>query len=285
MNSTAPGKLLSIAGAAAAVSARRSGRSASEALPAPARLAGDHEAAGRDEAPGAFHAAIDEGGAADEIGDEFFRRTLVEILLRPDLANPALAHDDEAVGHGQGLLLVVGHHHGGQSELALQFADLDAHLLAQLGVEIGQRLVEQQHVGPEHQRTGQRHALLLAAGQLPRQPVAEMIEPHQAQGLGDLRRHLGLRYLAHLEAEGDVLGHRHVRKQRVALEHEAGVALPGRQAGDVAFAEMHAPAVGSTKPATMRRVVVLPQPEGPSRTRNSPSATSSDTSSAALKSP
>ena len=38
------------------------------------------------------------------------------------------------------------------------------------------------------------------------------------------------------------------------------------------------PAVGSMKPATMRKVVVLPQPEGPSSTRNSPSATDSETS-------
>ena len=30
------------------------------------------------------------------------------------------------------------------------------------------------------------------------------------------------------------------------------------------------PAVGSSKPATMRSVVVLPQPEGPSSVRNSP---------------
>ena len=67
-----------------------------------------------------------------------------------------------------------------------------------------------------------------------------MIEPHQAQGLGDLRRHLRLRHLAHLEAEGDVLGHGHVREQRVALEHQAGVALPRRQRGDVALAEPHA---------------------------------------------
>ena len=127
-----------------------------------------------------------------------------------------------------------------RSELALQLADFDAHLLAQLGVEIGQRLVEQQHVGPKNQRTGQRHALLLAAGQLSRQPVAEMIEPHQPQRLGDLRRHLRLRHLAHLEAERDVLGHRHVRKQRIALEHQAGVALPWRQRGDVALAQAHA---------------------------------------------
>jgi hypothetical protein len=38
-----------------------------------------------------------------------------------------------------------------------------------------------------------------------------------------------------------------------------------------------APSLGSMKPAIMRKVVVLPQPDGPSRTRNSPSATSSVT--------
>ena len=115
------------------------------------------------ETPGAVHAAVDEIGAADETGDEFVRRAFVEILLRADLVDSSLAHHHQAVGHGQRLLLVVGHHHGGQPELALQLADLDPHVLAQLGVEIGQRLVEQQHVGPEHQRARQRHALLLAA--------------------------------------------------------------------------------------------------------------------------
>src|SRR5712664_1965877 len=67
-----------------------------------------------------------------------------------------------------------------------------------------------------------------------------MIEPHQAQCLGDRRRHLRLRHLAHLEAESDVLGHRHVWKQRIALEHQAGVALPWWQRGNVAFAQAHA---------------------------------------------
>ena len=37
------------------------------------------------------------------------------------------------------------------------------------------------------------------------------------------------------------------------------------------------PPLGSTKPAIMRKVVVLPQPDGPSSTRNSPSGTSSVT--------
>src|SRR3984957_7720107 len=203
-------------------------------------LAGDDKAAGRDKSPGAVHAAADEGGAADEIRDEFFGRAFVKILLRPDLANTALAHDDEAVGHGQRLLLVMGDHHGRQFQLALQLADFHPHVLTQLGVEIGQGLIEQQHIGPEHQRAGQRHALLLAAGQLARQPVAELLEPHQAQDFRDLRRHLRLRHLAHFEAEGDVLGHRHVRKQRVALEYESGIAPPWRQRGNIAVAEAHA---------------------------------------------
>ena len=45
------------------------------------------------------------------------------------------------------------------------------------------------------------------------------------------------------------------------------------------------PAVGSMNPATMRSVVVLPQPDGPSSTTNSPSATDRDTSFTAWKSP
>ncbi len=104
-----------------------------------------------------------EGGAADEIGDETIGRALVEILLRADLADAALAHDDEPVGHGQRLLLVVRDHDGGEAELALQLADLDADVLPQLGVEVGERLVEQQDVGPDRQRAGERHALLLSA--------------------------------------------------------------------------------------------------------------------------
>src|ERR1700686_4473490 len=46
-----------------------------------------------------------------------------------------------------------------------------------------------------------------------------------------------------------------------------------------------APALASGNPAMMRSVVVLPHPEGPSRTSSSPSATSSEKSSTATNSP
>jgi hypothetical protein len=40
------------------------------------------------------------------------------------------------------------------------------------------------------------------------------------------------------------------------------VALPRRQQGDVAAGQTDVAGVGSMKPATMRKVVVLPQPDG-----------------------
>src|SRR5215468_7932634 len=48
---------------------------------------------------------------------------------------------------------------------------------------------------------------------------------------------------------------------------------------------MICPSSGSTSPATMRRRVLLPQPDGPSRETNSPGAASSDTPSTAVTAP
>ena len=45
------------------------------------------------------------------------------------------------------------------------------------------------------------------------------------------------------------------------------------------------PALGTRRPATIRRTVVLPQPEGPSSETNSPSLTASDTDETATCSP
>ena len=45
------------------------------------------------------------------------------------------------------------------------------------------------------------------------------------------------------------------------------------------------PADGSSNPATIRSVVVLPQPDGPRRAKKEPSGTTKDKSSTAQKSP
>jgi hypothetical protein len=114
---------------------------------------------------------------------------------------------------------------------------MDAHLLAQLGVQVGQRFVEQQYIGADRQRAGERHPLLLTTGEFARQALAQAFEAYEPQRLLDPRRDLAGQQLAHLQPERDVARHGQVRKQCVALEHQAGIALPWRQLGDVAAIE------------------------------------------------
>ena len=115
----------------------------------------------------------------------------------------------------------------------LQRAELVAHLGAQAGIEVAERLVEQQHLGLEHQRAGDRHALLLAARQGRRRPVGEALHLDQAQRRHHALLDLGLGDVAHAQGIGDVVEHRHVRPDRVGLEHHAELAQVGRheQAG------------------------------------------------------
>jgi hypothetical protein len=51
----------------------------------------------------------------------------------------------------------------GDAELALQFTQLELRLRAELFVERGKRLVEQEDLRPLDQRAGKRHALALPA--------------------------------------------------------------------------------------------------------------------------
>ena len=89
---------------------------------------------------------IDQVGVADEVGDEQAHRLLVELDRRSGLRDAAVMHHDDAVGDGERLLLVVRHIGDGEVEIELQLADLLAHAPAQLGIEVRQRLVEQQHL-------------------------------------------------------------------------------------------------------------------------------------------
>ena len=119
----------------------------------------------------------------------------------------------------------MGDKDGGRADGALDLAQLDLHLLAQLGVEVGERLVEQQDLRLDHQSAGQRHALLLAARELAREAAGERRESDQFQSFADAPRPVVGGHALHLEPERDVLRHGHMREERVALEHDAEAAL------------------------------------------------------------
>ena len=113
-----------------------------------------------------MHDAVNDIALTDEIRHEGVLRLVVDVLRGADLLDLALVHDHDGVAHGQGLLLVVGDIDKGDAHLLLDALELDLHILAQLQVQGAQRLVQQQHLGPVHQRPGNGHPLLLAAGEL-----------------------------------------------------------------------------------------------------------------------
>ena len=115
----------------------------------------------------------------------------------------------------------------------MELGQFEAHLHPELGVEIGQRLVEQEHLGLAHQRPADRHPLTLAARKLGRAAIEIRLE---LQDAGDFLRALVLnlsRLAGDREREGDVLPDRHVRVERVGLEHHGDAPLRRRDVGHV----------------------------------------------------
>jgi hypothetical protein len=98
-----------------------------------------------------------------------------------------LVHHGDAVGDRHRLGLVVGDVHGRDAHLALQVLEEGARLEAQLGVEVAERLVEQEHLRLVHHRARHRGALLLAARDLPgrrasRLPICRCSATSRARG-------------------------------------------------------------------------------------------------------
>jgi hypothetical protein len=180
-------------------------------------------------------------------------------------------HDRDAVGQRHRLDLVVRDVDHRVLELLVQPLDLDAQFGAQLGVEVGQRLVEQEHIDVAHQRPADRDALALAAGQLPTACASAAARSagsrRRARCAARSRPSAGLGIL---QAEGQVSLHRHLRIERVGLEHHADAAILGLFPGDVAVLDEDLP-VGDVEQAgdavEQRRLAAAGRP---SSTRNSP---------------
>ena len=125
----------------------------------------------------------------------------------------------------------------GDPKLALHSPQLLPHLHPKLFVQRRKRLVEQQHPRLGDRRACQRHALLLAARQIGRQPVRQLGQAHLFHHpIGGLVA-LGLRLPAHPQRKCDVVADGEMRKQRVGLEHHRGAPLDRRHSCDILAAD------------------------------------------------
>ena len=149
----------------------------------------------------------------------------VDVVGRADLLQHAVFHDGNAAAQRHGLDLVVRHIHTGDAAELVQALDLGAHLYAQLGVQVGQRLVKQKQLRVPRQGPSHGHPLTLAARELGRSAIQQVLD---LQHGGHLSNALGagrLGHLAHFQRKADVVGHAHGGVKGVALEHHGDVAL------------------------------------------------------------
>ena len=164
---------------------------------------------------------------------------LVDALRIVHLLDDAVVHDRDLIGDSEALLLVMRHVDGRDAQLLLDAANLDTHLHAELCIEVRERLIHEKQIRLDDKSTGKGDTLALATGKLARIALLEPFEIDGLEHLGNALGNLCLADAAHLEAIGHIVEDRHVRKERIALEHEAEVALVGRDAGDVLAVEEH----------------------------------------------
>ena len=147
------------------------------------------------------------------------------------------------------------HHHDGAAPLAVQAFDEVEHVDLVGEVEIGGRLVEQEHVGALGQRHRDPRALPLAAGELIEGPGGELGDARPRERLVDgrlvVRRPLPVPRLVRVPAAGDEVGDRQAlgcgRRLRQHAEHLRDLA--GRGAVDAPAVEQHVAAAGGEQPA------------------------------------
>ena len=167
-------------------------------------------------------------GLSDEAGHELRGRAVIDDLRRVVLLHAAAVENGDAVAHAHGLGLVVGDENGGDAQRRGQRPQLMAHLLPEEGVQRGERLVEQDAPRMDRDGPGERHPLLLPAGELVRIAALKVLQPDGAQR----RAHPALQILGIPfcpQAEGRVFKHRHVGPEGEVLKDEAQPPLFRRQ--------------------------------------------------------
>jgi hypothetical protein len=192
-----------------------------------------------------------------------------------DLAFP---HADGAAAEQQRFRRLGGgidEDRAGGLEDARQFG---AQFLAQLVVEIGERLVQQHQIGALDQRARDRGALLLAAGQLQRRALQIRLERSSFGRFLHPLFDLGARLALHAQRRGDVLVDRERGIVDELLIDHRHRALRTSSAGDVLAVDQHAAGGRLVEPASSRMIEVLPDSVGPSSTLSVPRSSVSETS-------
>src|SRR5262245_17934548 len=195
------------------------------------------------------------GPLDDRVGDDRSREQCLRVrVLRPgeqlvagrELDDLAEVHDRDAVAEKLDGGEVVADEQAREAELSLEVAEQVEHRCMHRDVERRDGLVRDQEAGRDAQRPGEPDALPLAAGELVREAMAELLpEPDGVEELADAPVELAsLRDPVQAERLADDLAARHARVERGVRILEDDVHLApvrseraAREARDVVAAE------------------------------------------------
>jgi hypothetical protein len=158
-------------------------------------------------------------------------------------------HHGDPVAHREGLVLVVGDVDRCQPELALDRDQLGSNADSQLGIQVREGLVQQQHLGIHDQGSCQGDTLLLPAAELAGEALLETGETQELQGV---RHALGCALAAdtcQAQSVADVFGNAHVGEQGVILKDHRRFASMHGDVVHAAVADEDVAGVGLVKPS------------------------------------
>ena len=173
------------------------------------------------------------GWGTDESRDERVHWFLVELLRAVDLLENTLVEHRHAIAHRHSLDLIVGHVHRGDLQVMLKFHDLRAGLHAELRIQVGERLVHQEHLRFPHDGTTHGDALALATGQILGLAIQQLLQAQNLCCVIHATRDFRLGPLGDLQCKTHVFAHRHVRVEGIVLKDHRDVPVLRLGTGDV----------------------------------------------------
>ena len=135
-----------------------------------------------------------------------------------NLFEGAIFEEGDAIGERHGFVLIVSDKEEGDAEFALQRFEFRLHLFAEIGVEGGERLVEQKKLRTIDESASEGDALLLTTAERGRARRGEGIHFHHAKRVGNTSGNFGFAGAGDFKAVGDVFPHVEMREERVILE-------------------------------------------------------------------
>ena len=187
------------------------------------------------------HARIPQRREVERLADTVFgqQRSGKQFIRAQVGQNLPLVDEDDAVHVPPEHIFqpVLDDEHSGVG-LLLDFVDQLNGLFAGSGVEVGQRLIEEEDLDLIYHDARKADPLLLPAGKLVGRIAEVVLNSHQLGGAAGDGVHLVLRHTAVFQRKGDILAHRQADELAVRVLQDG--AHMGRQLKDAAVGGVHA---------------------------------------------